>query len=167
MLTLAGKGNEDGRTYPNMFTAHPPFQIDGNFGLTAGIAEMLIQSHDGAIHLLPALPDIWKDGSVSGIMARGGFEISMKWKNGEVAEISILSKLGGNLRIRSHTRLSGKELKIAEGNNSNLFFAPADIAKPIISQEASLKGISLKETFEYDVPTQAGKKYTFLQKRSL
>lgn len=167
MLTLAGKGNEDGRTYPNMFTAHPPFQIDGNFGLTAGIAEMLIQSHDGAIHLLPALPDIWKDGSVSGIMARGGFEISMKWKNGEVAEISILSKLGGNLRIRSHTRLSGKELKIAEGNNSNLFFAPADIAKPIISQEASLKGISLKETFEYDVPTQAGKKYTFFQKRSL
>lgn len=167
MLTLAGKGNEDGRTYPNMFTAHPPFQIDGNFGLTAGIAEMLIQSHDGAIHLLPALPDIWKDGSVSGIMARGGFEISMKWKNGEVSEISILSKLGGNLRIRSHTRLSGKELKIAEGNNSNLFFAPADIAKPIISQEASLKGISLKETFEYDVPTQAGKKYTFFQKRSL
>lgn len=167
MLTLAGKGNEDGRTYPNMFTAHPPFQIDGNFGLTAGIAEMLIQSHDGAIHLLPALPDIWKDGSVSGIMARGGFEISMKWKNGEVSEISILSKLGGNLRIRSHTRLSGKELKIAEGNNSNLFFAPADIAKPIISQEASLKGISLKETFEYDVSTQAGKKYTFLQKRSL
>lgn len=167
MLTLAGKGNEDGRTYPNMFTAHPPFQIDGNFGLTAGIAEMLIQSHDGAVHLLPALPDIWKDGSVSGIMARGGFEISMKWKNGEVAEISILSKLGGNLRIRSHTRLSGKELKIAEGNNSNLFFAPADIAKPIISQEASLKGISLKETFEYDVPTQAGKKYIFFQKRSL
>lgn len=167
MLTLAGKGNEDGRTYPNMFTAHPPFQIDGNFGLTAGIAEMLIQSHDGAIHLLPALPDIWKDGSVSGIMARGGFEISMKWKNGEVSEISILSKLGGNLRIRSHVPLLGKGLNKAEGKNSNLLLAPANVAKPILSQEASLKGISLKETFEYDVPTQAGKKYTFLKKRSL
>lgn len=164
MLTLAGKGNEDGRTYPNMFTAHPPFQIDGNFGLTAGIAEMLVQSHDGAVHLLPALPDVWKNGSVSGIMARGGFEISMKWKDGEVSEISILSKLGGNLRIRAHVPLTGKELSKSEGNNSNLLLAPADIAKPIISREASLKGISLKEIFEYDVPTQAGKKYVFLRK---
>ncbi len=166
MLTLAGKGNEDGRTYPNMFTAHPPFQIDGNFGLTAGIAEMLVQSHDGAVHLLPALPDVWKNGSVSGIMARGGFEISMKWKDGEVSEISILSKLGGNLRIRTHVPLTGKELKKAEGNNPNLLLVPADIARPIISREASLKGISLKEIFEYDVPTLAGKKYVFLRKQS-
>ncbi len=164
MLTLAGKGNEDGRTYPNMFTAHPPFQIDGNFGLTAGIAEMLVQSHDGAVHLLPALPDVWKNGSVSGIMARGGFEISMKWKDGEVSEISILSKLGGNLRIRTHVPLTGKELKKAEGNNPNLLLVSADIARPIISREASLKGISLKEIFEYDVPTLAGKKYVFFTK---
>ena len=166
MLTLAGKGNEDGRTYPNMFTAHPPFQIDGNFGLTAGIAEMLVQSHDGAVHLLPALPDVWKNGSVSGIMARGGFEISMKWKDGEVSEISILSKLGGNLRIRTHVPLTGKELKKAEGNNPNLLLVSADIARPIIAREASLKGISLKEIFEYDVPTLAGKKYVFLRKQS-
>ena len=166
MLTLAGKGNEDGRTYPNMFTAHPPFQIDGNFGLTAGIAEMLVQSHDDAVHLLPALPDVWKNGSVSGIMARGGFEISMKWKDGEVSEISILSKLGGNLRIRTHVPLTGKELSKAEGDNPNLLLAPADIARPIISQEASLKGISLKKIFEYDVPTQVGKKYIFLRKHS-
>lgn len=166
MLTLAGKGNEDGRTYPNMFTAHPPFQIDGNFGLTAGIAEMLVQSHDGAVHLLPALPDVWKNGSVSGIMARGGFEISMKWKDGEVSEISILSKLGGNLRIRTHVPLTGKELSKADGDNPNLLLAPADIARPIISREASLKGISLKKIFEYDVPTQVGKKYVFLRKHS-
>ena len=166
MLTLAGKGNEDGRTYPNMFTAHPPFQIDGNFGLTAGIAEMLVQSHDGAVHLLPALPDVWKNGSVSGIMARGGFEISMKWKDGEVSEISILSKLGGNLRIRTHVPLTGKELSKAEGDNPNLLLAPADIARPIIAREASLIGISLKEIFEYDVPTLAGKKYVFLRKQS-
>ena len=159
MLTLANKDNPEGRTYPNMFTAHPPFQIDGNFGLTAGVAEMLIQSHDGAVHLLPAVPDVWKNGSVSGIVARGGFEISMTWENGKVKEVAVLSKLGGNLRLRSYTPLTGKDLKKAEGKNPNLLLNPVEIAKPVISERATLKGIDLREVFEYDIPTEAGKTY--------
>ena len=161
MLTLANNDNPEGRTYPNMFTAHPPFQIDGNFGLTAGVAEMLIQSHDGAVHLLPAVPDRWKKGSVSGILTRGGFEIAVTWENGEVTEVAVLSKLGGNLRLRSYTPLVGKNLKKAEGKNSNQLLNPVEIAKPIVSEQAKLKGVDLKEVFEYDIPTKAGKTYLF------
>lgn len=164
MLTIANKDNEDGRTYPNMFTAHPPFQIDGNFGLTAGVAEMLIQSHDGAVHLLPAIPDIWKTGSVSGIMARGGFEIAMNWENGNVKNVVVLSKLGGNLRIRSYVPLTGKHLKKAEGENLNLLLKPADIAPPIISDQAQLRGPFLRNIYEYDIVTEKGKTYSFKAK---
>lgn len=161
MLTLAGHDNPEGRTYPNMFTAHPPFQIDGNFGLTAGVAEMLLQSHDGAVHLLPALPAVWDEGSVSGIVARGGFEISMKWKEGKVIEVEVYSKIGGNLRLRSYTPLMGKNLAVAQGENPNSLQQPGDTAKPVISEKASLEGVQLAEVFEYDIPTRAGKRYTF------
>ncbi|MDD2590612.1 MAG: glycoside hydrolase family 95 protein [Fermentimonas sp.] len=162
MLTLAGRDNRDGRTYPNLFTAHPPFQIDGNFGLTAGVAEMLLQSHDGAVHILPALPDNWKEGSVHGIMARGGFEISMEWKEGKVAEVTVHSRLGGNLRLRTYTRLLGENMVKAEGENPNNFFKPFKTASPIISDKATLKGVSLTEVLEYDIPTRAGKTYKFV-----
>jgi alpha-L-fucosidase 2 len=88
------------RTYPNMFDAHPPFQIDGNFGGASGISEMLVQCDDGEIRLLPALPRAWPAGRVTGLRARGGFEIDLSWKNASVEKVSVHSLLGRPLRLR-------------------------------------------------------------------
>lgn len=92
-----------GGTYTNLFDAHPPFQIDGNFGGTAGITEMLLQSHAGYIHLLPALPDNWQSGSIKGVRARGGFTIDMEWKESRITRLSVTSHSGGTCRIREAT----------------------------------------------------------------
>lgn len=161
-------GKHKGGTYPNLFDSHPPFQIDGNFGFTSGITEMLLQSHDGAIHFLPALPDEWKNGSISGLRTPGGFEVSFNWENGLVQKIIIKSKLGGNCRIRlpNEIVLSNGKLKKAKGNNSNPFFETPELKKPIISNPEKLNIINTKKTFLYDFDTEAGKNYILVIKKS-
>lgn len=107
-----------GGTYPNLFCAHPPFQIDGNFGATAGLAEMLLQSNEEEAVLLPALPAAWHTGTIKGLCARGGFDVSMEWKSGKLVTCSILAKNNGTCTLRYAGKK--KQVKMIKGKTYRL-----------------------------------------------
>ena len=155
---------QNGGTYPNLFDAHPPFQIDGNFGCTSGIAEMLLQSHDGAIHVLPALPDQWQNGSVTGLISRGGFVIDMKWQKGKITYLKVLSRLGGTCTLRSSDALVAQpktKFKAVKNNKSNTLFTPDEIKTPLFANaEQTIASMDLPvHLLNFD--TKKGKTYEF------
>lgn len=155
-LNMTIKEQDDG-TYANMFDAHPPFQIDGNFGCTAGIAEMLVQSRDRVIHLLPALLDVWKESNVKGLKTRGGFEImDMKWDGNTLVSVTVKSNLGGNLCLRTTTPLKnadGTNLTLASGANPNTFNSIYTIPAPVIKDPFKIPALTLPAVIEYDIHT--------------
>jgi alpha-L-fucosidase 2 len=157
---LAPPQKDKSVTYPNLFAAYPPFQIDGNFGATAGIAHMLLQSDNGSLFILPALPHEWKKGEVKGLRGRGGFIVDIAWKDGNVSKLVIHSTIGGNCRISTYSGLK------AAGNFSldtawlqNAFFNVPKIKQPLISSKAHVEAPKLKHLYRYSFSTEPGKTY--------
>lgn len=148
----------NGGTYPNMFDAHPPFQIDGNFGCTAGIAEMFVQSHDGFVNLLPALPKAWPKGRVKGLRTVGGFVVEdMTWEEGRLKQVTVRSTLGGNLRIGAKEKAVAYKAVSAGLQNPNPLFAVWSM--PVEKDGQLLTAKCNNNLHLYDIETHKGETY--------
>ena len=158
------KNQNEGGCYPNLFDACPPFQIDGNFGGAAGIAEMLLQSYDGSINLLPALPQEWKIGNVSGLKAKGDFEVSMNWQNGKLTKAIIISKLGGKCCISTTipVKVIEEESVTTKEICSNAFFNLSEIPKVVLKNKDQLLPLQLRKQYRIDFETVKNKSYTIV-----
>ncbi|MDR2936068.1 MAG: glycoside hydrolase family 95 protein [Rikenellaceae bacterium] len=153
-----------GGIYRNMLDAHAPFQIDGNMGYTAGVIEMLMQSHAGYIQLLPALPPVWADGEIRGIRARGGFELELTWKKGKLVSAKIRSALGGVCRLKTDrpVKVQGTAARSAFDENPNPFYCEPEPERFENSTGAALLPIPEKTYYYTDFHTQSGQEYTIL-----
>ena len=157
-------GAYTGGVYPNLFDACPPFQIDGNFGTPAGIVEMLMQSHDGQISLLPALPTEWSSGEIKGIKARGGFRLDIKWKNGKLSKATVFSELGGNCRIRTYVpaKVIKANSSTDQGVNKNPYYQLSPDAQYAKHNKQALVELSPQKEFFIDFETKKGESYTIV-----
>ncbi|MGL4738170.1 MAG: glycosyl hydrolase family 95 catalytic domain-containing protein, partial [Cellulosilyticaceae bacterium] len=154
------------KTMVNLWDTHPPFQIDGNFGATAGIAEMLVQSHEEAIHILPALPDVWAQGEVSGLTARGAFEIAIKWENKSAKVIQVLSKKGEQLKLhypnlsKAKLKNQGISFEVCDKNQITMPTEPMitysfELTEPVVQVESPTDLVINNLTLTWQGPHQA------------
>ncbi|HWW42713.1 glycoside hydrolase family 95 protein [Pedobacter sp.] len=160
-----GKAKEQmsgGGAYPNLFDAHPPFQIDGNFGATAGITEMLLQSHSGELNLLPALPDAWPEGEINGIKGRGNFEVNIKWAGGKLRQAKITSLAGGDCVLRTAVPVKVLEVKVVQKDGLNPLMSFTDAGKYENAAGVKLQEINAPGKYRISFKTEKNKVYTIV-----